>query len=158
MKSLTQTVAVDMWAVGVTFLSLLSRSYPFFRWAENTHISASLYNLLFIRAPDDLTALAELATVFGTKAIKETAAGYGRTVTTSPEAPSEGVSLGPVCRELAVRGEVQPGVPCPGHVVTEEAIVLLKGLLALDFRQRVSASRALKLPFIKDVVIAKDHK
>ena len=31
MKSLTQTVAVDMWAVGVTFLSLLSRSYPFFR-------------------------------------------------------------------------------------------------------------------------------
>jgi len=140
MKSLTQTVAVDMWAVGVTFLSLLSRSYPFFR------------------APDDLTALAELATVFGTKAIKETAAGYGRTVTTSPEAPTEGVSLGPVCRELAVRGEVQPGVPCPGHVVTEEAIVLLKGLLALDFRQRISASKALTLPFFKDVVIAKDHK
>ena len=32
MKSMTQSVAVDMWAVGVTFLSLLSRSYPFFRW------------------------------------------------------------------------------------------------------------------------------
>ena len=31
MKNMTQTVAVDMWAVGVTFLSLLSRSYPFFR-------------------------------------------------------------------------------------------------------------------------------
>lgn len=138
MKNMTQTVAVDMWAVGVTFLSLLSRSYPFFR------------------APDDLTALAELATVFGTKAIRETAAGYGRIVTTSPEAPPEGVSLGPVCRELALRGEVQPGVPCPDHVVTDEAIVLLKGLLALDYRQRISASKALKLPFFKDMVIGKD--
>ena len=48
-------------------------------------------------------------------------------------------------------------MPCPGHVVTEEAIVLLKGLLALDFRQRISASKALKLPFFKDVVIARDY-
>ena len=94
--------------------------------------------------------------MFGTKAIRETAAGYGRIVTTSPEAPSEGVSLGPVCRELALRGEVQPGVPCPDHVVTDEAIVLLKGLLALDYRQRISASKALKLPFFKDMVIGKD--
>ena len=93
---------------------------------------------------------------FGTKAIKEAAAGYGRHVTTSQEAPTEGVALGPVCRELAVRGEVQPGVPCPDHCVTEEAIVLLKGLLALDFRQRLSASKALRLPFFKDVVISKE--
>ena len=155
MKSMTQSVAVDMWAVGVTFLSLLSRSYPFFRWVCYS-IDYVCVQDKFLRAPDDLTALAELATVFGTKAIKEAAAGYGRHVTTSQEAPTEGVALGPVCRELAVRGEVQPGVPCPDHCVTEEAIVLLKGLLALDFRQRLSASKALRLPFFKDVVISKE--
>ena len=76
MKSMTQSVAVDMWAVGVTFLSLLSRSYPFFRWVCYSTDYVCVQDK-FLRAPDDLTALAELATVFGTKAIKEAAAGYG---------------------------------------------------------------------------------
>ncbi len=37
-----QTTAVDMWAAGVIVLCMLSRTYPFFR------------------APDDITALAEV--------------------------------------------------------------------------------------------------
>ena len=49
MKFEHQTTAVDMWAAGVILLCILSRTYPFFR------------------APDDLTALAELLALFGTK-------------------------------------------------------------------------------------------
>jgi serine/threonine protein kinase len=48
--------AVDMWAAGVLLLSILSGCYPFFK------------------SPDDMTALAELMTIFGTKSIKEIAA------------------------------------------------------------------------------------
>ena len=51
LKCHTQTVAVDMWAVGVVLLSLLARAYPFFR------------------SPDDMTAVSELCTLFGTKAV-----------------------------------------------------------------------------------------
>lgn len=51
--------AVDMWAVGVILLCILSGCYPFFR------------------SPDDLTALAEIMTVFGTEKIKETAKRLG---------------------------------------------------------------------------------
>lgn len=48
-----------MWAVGVILLCILSGCYPFFR------------------SPDDLTALAEIMTVFGTDKIKETAKRLG---------------------------------------------------------------------------------
>ena len=51
LKSQNQSVAVDIWAVGVILLSLLSRSYPFFR------------------SPDDMTALAELVSLFGSKEV-----------------------------------------------------------------------------------------
>ena len=87
--------------MGVILLSFLSRSYPFFR------------------APDDLTALAEITTLFGSKAINKAAqrysqgadgltplhlARYGRVVTSS--ATIEPQALGAVCVALAERGEV----------------------------------------------------
>ncbi|XP_059481239.1 cell division cycle 7-related protein kinase-like [Neocloeon triangulifer] len=55
LKSIQQTPAVDIWAAGVMFLSILSGSYPFFR------------------SPDDMTALSEITTMFGTKVISEVA-------------------------------------------------------------------------------------
>lgn len=48
-------IAVDIWAVGIILLCILSRCYPFFD------------------APDDLTALAEQITLFGTTKIKNLA-------------------------------------------------------------------------------------
>lgn len=51
--------AVDIWAAGIIFLSIVSGCYPFFR------------------SPDDLTALAEIMTLFGTAAIKKIASKYG---------------------------------------------------------------------------------
>jgi len=117
----------------VILLSLLSRSYPFFR------------------APDDMTALAELAAIFGTKAINQAAARYGRVVSVSH--PTEPVTLSAVCKELAARGEVKPGTPNPAHLVTEEALGLVRALLALDYRERSTAGQALKSSYLKGVKI-----
>ena len=51
--------AVDIWAVGVMLLSIMSGTYPFFR------------------SPDDITALAEMITVFGSEKVKEIAKKLG---------------------------------------------------------------------------------
>lgn len=58
-----QTTAVDIWAVGVIFLSLLSGCYPFFK------------------ATDDVTALAEIITLFGDRCLLKTAHKLGRNLT-----------------------------------------------------------------------------
>ncbi|KNC30018.1 hypothetical protein FF38_03062 [Lucilia cuprina] len=60
-----QTTAVDVWAAGVIFLSILSSVYPFFK------------------APNDYVALAEMITIFGDKAIRKTAHILDRLVTLS---------------------------------------------------------------------------
>lgn len=57
-----QTTAVDMWATGVILISVLSGCYPFFK------------------GPDDITALAEIITVFGDDVVKKTALSLGRQV------------------------------------------------------------------------------
>lgn len=124
LKCQTQTVAVDMWAVGVILLSILARSYPFFR------------------APDDMTALAELMTLCGTKQLQTAAKRYGRRLTVSHM--KEGCDLATVCRQLGARGEDPPP-----SLVTEEAVSLLKLLLRLDYRDRVSASQAANHPFVR---------
>lgn len=73
--------AVDMWAAGVIFLSLLSGCYPFFR------------------APDDVTALAQIITLKGVKEIKDTAETlYRKNLICSEQCP--GLDIRKVCRFL----------------------------------------------------------
>jgi len=127
LKCQTQTVAVDMWAVGVILLSILSRSYPFFR------------------APDDMTALAELMTLCGTKQVQAAANRYGRRLTFSHM--KEECDLSSVCKQLGARGE-EP----PPSIVTEDAISLLKRLLRLDYKDRITAAQALDHPFVAGIV------
>ena len=54
-----QTVAIDVWSVGVIMLTLLARRYPFFQ------------------SSDDMDALVELACVFGNRQMREAATKYG---------------------------------------------------------------------------------
>ncbi|XP_030243360.1 cell division cycle 7-related protein kinase [Drosophila navojoa] len=65
LKYADQTTAVDVWAAGVIFLSILSAVYPFFK------------------APNDFVALAEIVTIFGDRAIRKTALALDRMVTLS---------------------------------------------------------------------------
>lgn len=83
LRSPLQSTAVDMWAVGVILLCILSGCYPFFR------------------SPDDLTALAEIMTVFGTDKIKETAKRLGRMVVCSQ--PSQPLDLKKLCIRMRQR-------------------------------------------------------
>ncbi|EDV47390.1 cell division cycle 7-related protein kinase [Drosophila erecta] len=65
MKYPDQTTAVDVWAAGVIFLSIMSSVYPFFK------------------APNDFIALAEIVTIFGDQAIRKTALALDRMITLS---------------------------------------------------------------------------
>uniref|UniRef100_A0A182VRE1 non-specific serine/threonine protein kinase n=1 Tax=Anopheles minimus TaxID=112268 RepID=A0A182VRE1_9DIPT len=67
LKHPDQTTAVDIWAAGVIFLSLLSKLYPFFN------------NV------DDTTALAQIIEVFGFQRINETARALKRTLLCNAE-------------------------------------------------------------------------
>ena len=51
--------AVDIWSVGVIFLSLLARHYPIFK------------------AKDDMEALSQIICVFGSEELKNAAKSYG---------------------------------------------------------------------------------
>lgn len=53
------SLAVDIWAVGVIFLSLLSGHYPIFK------------------ASDDLEALSQIICIFGSEEVKAAAKAYG---------------------------------------------------------------------------------
>ena len=61
----------------------------------------------------------------------------------------EECDLTSVCKQLSARGE-EP----PPSVVTEEGISLLKLLLRLDYRDRITASQALDHPFVVGIVQA----
>lgn len=54
-----QSMAIDIWSVGVIFLTLLTGQYPFFN------------------SPDDLESIVELACIFGQKSMSQAAAIYG---------------------------------------------------------------------------------
>ena len=54
-----QTPSIDIWSIGIIFLTILTRQYPFFN------------------SPDDLEAFLEIISLFGTKKISEAAKIYG---------------------------------------------------------------------------------
>uniref|UniRef100_A0A0K2UH69 non-specific serine/threonine protein kinase n=1 Tax=Lepeophtheirus salmonis TaxID=72036 RepID=A0A0K2UH69_LEPSM len=129
-----QTTAVDVWAVGIIMLCILTRSYPFFH------------------APDDLTALAEISVLFGSDAVHQAAKSYGKKFLYEPH--QSGFDLQELCHLLCKR---EPKSTCsqkgnipPCHATTE-AIQFLKKMLVLDSSARISASDALKHPFLEGI-------
>jgi cell division control protein 7 len=120
MRSLKQTVALDIWSAGVILLSILSGRYPFFQ------------------APDDMTALAELACLFGSRPLMALADSVGRVLELPEE--KEPLVLKDVCLQL--RRNISPEMP-------DSVWHLLTRCLTLDPGQRITASEALLHPFIK---------
>ncbi|XP_006001140.2 cell division cycle 7-related protein kinase isoform X2 [Latimeria chalumnae] len=80
MRCPNQTTAIDMWSAGVIFLSLLSGRYPFFK------------------ANDDLTALAQIMTVRGSRETVQAAESFGKSVLCSKE--SQAQNLRTLCERL----------------------------------------------------------
>uniref|UniRef100_A0A8C6W736 Cell division cycle 7-related protein kinase n=1 Tax=Nannospalax galili TaxID=1026970 RepID=A0A8C6W736_NANGA len=79
-KCPNQTTAIDMWSAGVIFLSLLSGRYPFYK------------------ASDDLTALAQIMTIRGSKETIQAAQTFGKLILCSKEVPAQ--DLRKLCEKL----------------------------------------------------------
>ncbi|XP_030386469.1 cell division cycle 7-related protein kinase [Scaptodrosophila lebanonensis] len=167
LKYADQTTAVDIWAAGVIFISILSQVYPFFK------------------APNDFMALAEIVTVFGDRAIRKTAATLDRTCTLSQRARPlnlrkvclrfryRSIFSDPemVCKHETINGECQLcrncdqyffNCLCEDSVYAEEpldpyecypasAYDLLKRLLEVNPHNRITAEEALRHPFFTEV-------
>ncbi|NWR63306.1 CDC7 kinase, partial [Bucorvus abyssinicus] len=79
-KCPTQTTAIDMWSAGIVFLSLLSGRYPFYK------------------ASDDLTALAQIMTVRGSRETIQAAKTFGKSVVCTQVVPAQ--NLRTLCEKL----------------------------------------------------------
>lgn len=121
LKYLLQTTLIDVWSAGVIFASLLSGRYPFFR------------NI------DDMTALAEIITVLGTKRVTKAAKELNKTLIVSNEYSP--MNLKDLCERL--RND-------PTFTAPDSAYDLLDKLLDPNPKHRLSATTALSHPFFAD--------
>lgn len=118
-----QSRAIDLWSVGVIFLCLLTRRYPFFN------------------SPDDQDALIEIAMVIGSASLHRSAAMCGRIWRYNvPAVPDEHAGFRKLVREF--NPELFPQLD-------EHAFDLLEKLLCYDWFERITAANALKHPFIQ---------
>jgi len=120
-----QTSAIDIWAVGVILLTILSGQYPIFE------------------PEDDANGVIELAHVFGMKQLKEFTEYYGRTIHTNiPTIPENPVDLDSFCRDFNKTG-VEKWDPQD----YASAVDLMKQCLQLIHTNRPTAADALNHPF-----------
>ncbi|XP_053202524.1 uncharacterized protein LOC128387359 [Panonychus citri] len=121
LKHLQQTTAIDVWSAGVIMACLLSRRYPFF----------STFS-------DDMTALAQMITILGSKRVCKAARELNRTITLSPKKIPP-LDLKILCCQLQGNNRLE---------IDDSAFDLLNRLLEPNPKRRLTASEALKHPFI----------
>lgn len=80
LKCQNQSTALDIWSAGIIFLCLLSGTYPFFK------------------PNNDMTAIIQIITLFGSQKCVETAQLLGKELCCSPYKPSQNLST--VCQQL----------------------------------------------------------
>lgn len=129
LKYCYQTTAVDMWAVGVMLLIILSGRYPFFD------------------PSGDAEGILELAHIFGKSKMKEFTDYYGRRLHTNiPTIPNGELDLATLCKDLN-----QEQVEKWDKEEFLLAVDLMKQCLSLIHTKRPTASEALNHPFFKNL-------
>ncbi|KAL1790245.1 cell division cycle 7-related protein kinase isoform X1 [Sigmodon hispidus] len=103
-KCPNQTTAIDMWSAGVIFLSLLSGRYPFYK------------------ASDDLTALAQIMTIRGSRETIQAAKAFGKSILCSKEVPAQ--DLRKLCERLRGMNPDTPRLAAdpPGYTSPENTV------------------------------------
>jgi serine/threonine protein kinase len=120
-KCVHQTVAIDIWSVGVILLSMFTQRFPFFN------------------SNDDYEALLELGCIFGKQRMKYVAYILERTYETNIPSIDQFVPFQKLCQNLN-----------PKKVIPKEGIEFLSCLLTLDPKARITAKEALEHPFLKN--------
>ncbi|PYH95213.1 kinase-like protein [Aspergillus ellipticus CBS 707.79] len=128
-KCTSQTTKIDMWSAGVILLTLLGRRFPFFNSA------------------DDVDAMIEMASIFGTRRMKTAAAMHGQIFETNiPTIGEKGYSWEKLVKWASCVEELTES--------EKQATRLLAGLMELDPYKRLSAREALQHEFFTDPI---DH-
>lgn len=125
-KCTEQTGAIDIWSAGVILLTILSKRFPFFNSA------------------DDVEALIEIATVFGSKRMKAAALIHGCVFESAiPTIGQQGFSMEKIIMWSTCRDESKP-------MTVEErlAVRFLEQCMDLDPSRRITAELALKHDFL----------
>lgn len=126
-KCTEQTTALDIWSAGVILLTILSKRFPFFNSA------------------DDVEAMIEIATIFGSKRMKAAGLLHGCVFeTTIPTVGQQGFTLEKIILWSTCRGEDKP-------LSADEkmAVKFLEACMDLDPNRRITAEQALEHEFLK---------
>ncbi|CAK7231551.1 Cell division control protein 7 [Sporothrix curviconia] len=135
-KCTEQTTKIDVWSVGVVLLTLLSRRFPFFNSA------------------DDVEAMIEIATIFGSRRMKVAGQLHGCMFeTTIPTVGREGFSLEKII--LWSNCRIDNGKTLKPLSDEEKlAVKFLGRCLDLDPSSRISAEEALQHEFLRAKPVA----
>jgi cell division control protein 7 len=126
-KCTSQTTKIDMWSAGVILLTLLGRRFPFFNSA------------------DDVDAMIEMASIFGTRRMKTAAAMHGQIFETNiPTIGEKGYGWEKLVKWASCVEELTES--------EKQATRLLAGLMELDPYKRLSAREALLHEFFTNPI------
>jgi cell division control protein 7 len=121
-KCTEQTTAIDIWSAGVILLTILSKRFPFFNSA------------------DDVEAMIEIATIFGSKRMKAAGLLHGCVFETNiPTVGQQGFTMEKIILWSTCRTDDKPLTPDE-----KLAVRFLERCMELDPSRRITAEQALE--------------
>ncbi|OAA36420.1 serine/threonine protein kinase Hsk1 [Metarhizium rileyi] len=126
-KCTEQTTSIDIWSAGVILLTILSKRFPFFNSA------------------DDVEAMIEIATIFGSKRMKAAGLLHGCVFETNiPTVGQQGFTMEKIILWSTCRTDDKPLTPDE-----KLAVRFLERCMDLDPSRRITAEQALEHEFLR---------